>query len=94
MVSVLVVALAAFLAWFNWDMLRGPIARQASLVLARPVRIDGHLAVHPWSLTPVATVGGVRVGNPAWMKGGDLADIQVLTHIDKANLIRLSLTTA
>jgi uncharacterized protein involved in outer membrane biogenesis len=77
--SILAVALAAFLSWFKWDMLRGPIARQASLALARPVRIDGHLDVHPWSLTPVATVGGVKVGNPAWMKGGDLADIQTLT---------------
>jgi AsmA family protein len=77
--SVLVVALAAFLSWFKWDMLRGPIARQASLALGRPVRIDGDLVVHPWSLTPVATVGGIKVGNPAWMKGGDLADIRSLT---------------
>jgi hypothetical protein len=38
--SVLVVALAAFLTWFKRDMLRGPIARQASLALGRPVRIS------------------------------------------------------
>jgi uncharacterized protein involved in outer membrane biogenesis len=77
--TAVVVVIALFLSWFNWNMLRGPIARQASLELGRPVRIDGDLVVHPWSLTPSASVGGLSVGNPAWMKGGDLADIPNLT---------------
>ncbi len=78
-IGVIAVAIGLFLAWFNWNMLRAPIARQASIALARPVRIDGDLIVHPWSLTPSATVNGIRVANPDWMKGGDLADIPSLT---------------
>jgi uncharacterized protein involved in outer membrane biogenesis len=77
--SLLIVALALFLAWFNWNMLRGPIARQASAMTGRQVRIDGTLAVHPWSWTPSATVDGLKIGNPAWMGGGDMADIDRLT---------------
>jgi uncharacterized protein involved in outer membrane biogenesis len=77
--SLLIVALALFLAWFNWNRLRGPIARQASAMTGRQVRIDGNLAVHPWSWTPSATVDGLKIGNPAWMGGGDVADIDRLT---------------
>ena len=77
--SLLILALALFLAWFNWNMLRGPIARQASAMTGRQVRIDGNLAVHLWSWTPSATVDGLKIGNPAWMGGGDVADIDRLT---------------
>jgi len=77
--TVVVLATALFLAWFNWDMLRGPVARQASLMTGRNVRIDGHLAVHPWSWTPTATVSGLKIGNPAWMGGGDTADVDQFT---------------
>ncbi|HEX4198600.1 MAG TPA: AsmA family protein [Caulobacteraceae bacterium] len=76
--SLVLLAVALFLAWFNWDRLRGPIARQASAMTGRAVRIDGHLGVHLWSWTPTATVSGVKVGNPAWMGGGDVADIDRL----------------
>jgi uncharacterized protein involved in outer membrane biogenesis len=77
--SVLILALALFLAWFNWNMLRGPIAREASARTGRQVRIDGNLAVHLWSWTPSATVDGLKIGNPAWMGGGDVADVDRLT---------------
>jgi uncharacterized protein involved in outer membrane biogenesis len=77
--SVVVVAAAIFLAWFNWNMLRGPIERQASLLTGRDVRIVGDLVVRPWSLTPSVTVNGLEVGNPAWMNGGELADIKSAT---------------
>ena len=77
--SVIVLAIALFLAWFNWNMLRGPIARQASAMTGRQVRLDGNLAVHLWSSTPSATIDGLKIGNPTWMKGGDVADIDRLT---------------
>ncbi|HEY3888013.1 MAG TPA: AsmA family protein [Caulobacteraceae bacterium] len=77
--SVVILAVALFLAWFNWNMLRGPIAREASARTGRQVRIDGNLAVHLWSWTPSATVDGLKIGNPAWMGGGDVADIDRLT---------------
>ena len=60
---------------FDWDWLRGPISRYASAQTGRAVRIEGHLKVHPFSLSPWATVGGLKVGNPKWMKGGDVADL-------------------
>ena len=76
--TALILSVWLFLALFNWNMLRGPIAREASLVSGRPIRIDGDLKVHLLSWTPSATVGGLKVGNPAWMKGGDLAEIGTL----------------
>jgi uncharacterized protein involved in outer membrane biogenesis len=77
--SALILALAVFLALFDWNMLRGPIAREASAMTGRQVRLDGNLAVHPWSWTPSATVDGLKIGNPVWMGGGDVADIDRLT---------------
>jgi len=76
--TLLIVAIALFLAFFNWNLLRGPIARRASAVTGRAVRIDGDLAVHLWSWTPSATLDGLKIGNPAWMNGGDTADIDRL----------------
>ena len=77
-------ACAALLAvlfgvFFRWNMLRGPLAREASAISGRPISIDGDLSVHPWSFTPSATIRGLKVGNPAWMHGGVLADIPALT---------------
>ncbi len=77
--SLLILALVLFLNWFNWNMLRGPIAREASARTGRRVRIDGDLNVHLWSWTPTITINGLKIGNPAWMGGGDLADIDRLT---------------
>ncbi len=75
------VALLAVLfgVFFRWNMLRGPLAREASMLSGRPISIDGDLTVHPWSFTPSATIRGLKVGNPAWMRGGLLADIPALT---------------
>jgi uncharacterized protein involved in outer membrane biogenesis len=71
----ILVAIAVFLAWFDWDKLRGPIARYASAATGRAVRIEGHLKVHLFSLHPWARVGGLRIGNPAWAGKGDTAAI-------------------
>ncbi len=57
-------AIALFLAWFDWNMLRGPIARYASQQAGRDVRIDGNLHVRLLTWTPTATVEGLKVGNP------------------------------
>ena len=75
-VALLAVLFAVF---FRWNMLRGPLAREASAISGRPISIDGDLSVHPWSFTPSATIRGLKVGNPAWMHGGLLADIPALT---------------
>lgn len=73
--TVVLIGTAIFLAWFNWDRLRGPIARYASEQTGREVRIDGHLHVHLFSLNPWATVEGLKVGNPAWAGPGRTAAI-------------------
>jgi uncharacterized protein involved in outer membrane biogenesis len=75
-IGLLAVGIALFLALFDWNMLRGPIAREASRRSGRPVRIDGDLKVHLLSWTPSATVGKLTIGNPPWMHGGQLAQIQ------------------
>jgi hypothetical protein len=75
-VAVVIVAAVLFLLLFDWDWLRGPISRYASARTGREVRIEGHLRVHPWSWTPGAEVGGLRIGNPKWVGSGDLAYVK------------------
>jgi uncharacterized protein involved in outer membrane biogenesis len=75
----LVVAIVAFLYWFNWDRARGPIARFASARLYRTVSIDGHLKVHLLTWTPTVTVGGLRISQPAWAGKGDMIAINSVT---------------
>jgi len=73
--GVLLIAIAVVLIFFDWNMLRGPIARYASHRLHREVRIEGNLHVHLWSWTPRADVGGVHVANTKWAGGGDMANV-------------------
>lgn len=60
---------------FDWNWLRGPIARYASHRIGRQVRIDGNLRVHLFSLHPNATIYGLKVSNPVWAPKGDTAEI-------------------
>jgi uncharacterized protein involved in outer membrane biogenesis len=73
--AVLVLGVALFLAFFDWNAARGPIGRYASARTGRVVAIDGDLKVHLWSLTPGATVEGLRIGNPAWAGPGQTATV-------------------
>ncbi|MGZ5965979.1 MAG: AsmA family protein, partial [Caulobacteraceae bacterium] len=68
--SILSLAIIVLVAVWDWDWFRGPIARYASARTGREVQITGHLEVHPFSWTPSAAIGGLQVGNPAWMKTG------------------------
>jgi len=77
--AVIVLALVIFLWLFDWNYARGPIGRYATAKLQRTVAIDGNLRVHPWSLTPSATVDGLRIGNPAWAGPGNTAVVQRLS---------------
>lgn len=74
--AVLLLAIVIFLVLFDWNYARGPISRFASARLHRPVAIEGNLRVHPWSLTPSATVDGLRIGNPAWAGPGHTAEVK------------------
>lgn len=83
-VAVAVLAILAMLvvalSFVDWNRLRGPVARFASERSGLPVAIDGDLTVEGWTLTPRASVAGVRVANPAWMRdGGSLATVERAT---------------
>ena len=77
--GLLVLALVVFLILFRWNWLRGPLARQISAHIHRPVKITGDLDVHPWSLSPTATVNGLVIGNPPWAGAAPLASLPRLT---------------
>jgi uncharacterized protein involved in outer membrane biogenesis len=76
--ALLVVAVVAFLLWFDWNYLRGPISRFASARTGREVAIEGDLNVKLLSLEPHATVERIRIGNPAWAGPGRTAEIEKL----------------
>jgi uncharacterized protein involved in outer membrane biogenesis len=71
LIALFVLAIVIFLALFNWDWFRPPLARMLSAQLHRPVRIEGHLKVHLFSWTPSATVEGLQIGDPDWVSRSD-----------------------
>ncbi|WP_269715504.1 AsmA family protein [Caulobacter sp. NIBR2454] len=71
----LLAALIFFLFIFDWNWLRGPVSKFASAQLQREVKIEGNLRVHPWSLTPRASIEGLRVGQPKWAPQGHMAKV-------------------
>ena len=75
--AVFAIAVAVFFALFTWDWFRAPLARYLSARTGRQVVIEGHLEVHPFSWSPWATIGGLRIGNPTWIGGGktDMANL-------------------
>jgi uncharacterized protein involved in outer membrane biogenesis len=82
--AVIVVALVC-LALFDWNRLREPISKLASEKSGRPVRIEGDLDVHPFSLNPSISVSKLVIGNPKWVAQArpddakaDLATIQLI----------------
>jgi AsmA family protein len=72
--AILVLSLL-FVALFDWDAARGPVARLVGSRLHREVHIEGPLNVHVFSSTPSIEVGGLRVGNPDWLPSSDMADV-------------------
>ncbi len=53
-------------ALFDWNALRGPIAREIRAKTGRSASIDGDLKAHIWSWTPSVDVHGLHIGNPDW----------------------------
>ncbi len=72
--AVLVIAVALFAALFDWNLLRGPIGRQASLMSGRTVRLNGNLKVHLFSFTPEAVADDLEIGGSNGIPG-DLARV-------------------
>jgi len=62
----LLVVLLLFMALFDWNSLRAPLAREISRKTGLDATITGDLIVHPWSWNPSMTINGLRLVNPAW----------------------------
>lgn len=77
-IAVFVGAFVLFLAFFDWNYLRGPISRFASMKTGREIAILGDLDVDALSLTPSATVRKIRIGNPAWAGKAPMAEVEKL----------------
>jgi AsmA family protein len=77
-VGAIIVAILLFLAFFDWNYLRRPVAGFVANRIGRPVAIDGNLRVKLLSWTPSATVEGLRVANPPG-RAGDMTNIKKLT---------------
>jgi len=66
--------LVLVLAFFDWNWLRGPISRQLSARLQRPVSIASLHGGLFWR--PHVQVSGFAIGNPAWAGGGQMVSIE------------------
>jgi AsmA family protein len=73
-IGILVVLLVLVLAFFDWNWLRGPISRQISAGIQRPVSIAALHGRFFWR--PHVQVSGFAIGNPAWAGGGQMVSIE------------------
>jgi uncharacterized protein involved in outer membrane biogenesis len=80
LLTVLIALIVLILAFMDWNLLRGPLASFASGVAGRRVEITGDLEVHLLTAEPRVSIGGLKVGQPAWVGPGapDMADIDHL----------------
>jgi uncharacterized protein involved in outer membrane biogenesis len=60
------VAIIIVAALFDWNLLRGPLARAITRQTGRPATIDGDIRVHLWSFHPSVKIGGLKIDNPPW----------------------------
>lgn len=76
-IGTLIVAVVLSAALFDWNWLRGPIARAISARIHRPVSIA---ALHGtlFSARPGVQVSGLEIGNPAWAGGGQMVSVDRL----------------
>src|SRR5215212_769892 len=72
--SVFVALIAAGVYLFEWNMLRGPIAKRVATATGRTFAINGDLHVL-LSRTPRITVDGLVLGNAPWAKEPTMAEI-------------------
>src|SRR5688572_21603510 len=76
--GVIVVATVAFLAWFDWNALRAPIARLIANRIERPVGLQ-HLDVKLLAVHPRIEIEGFVIGNPRWAGEDPMIDIGRMT---------------
>ena len=72
---VLAVLVALFIAFFDWNWLREPIARRVSSFTGRSFAINGDLKVH-LSLRPRIVAHDVVLGNATWSSEPVMAEVK------------------
>ena len=72
---LVVAAIVIFLLLFDWNWLRGPIGRWASVKYDREVALQGDLDVRLFSWTPSVIVNDLKFGGPAWSRDTDTANV-------------------
>lgn len=72
---VLAVLVALFIAFFDWNLLREPIARRVTSATGRSFAINGDLKVH-LSLQPRIVANDVVLGNAAWSSEPVMAEVK------------------
>jgi uncharacterized protein involved in outer membrane biogenesis len=62
----LIVGIIIASALFDWNLLRGPLARTVTRQTGRTTTINGDIRVHLWSFHPSVQIGGLQIDNPGW----------------------------
>jgi AsmA family protein len=75
--GALVLLIALFLIFFDWNYFKPMLARFISEKTGRPTVIEGNLKAHVWSWNPSAEVDGLTLKNPSW------AQHDVMFHADR-----------
>ena len=81
---LLIIAVVVFLMLFDWNWLRGPIGRWASVRYDRQIELNGDLDVTLFSWTPSVQARDIRVGGPTWARERDtlkVADLQASVRL-------------
>lgn len=73
-ITLFIAAIAAVVYAFDWNMLRGPIARRVEHATGRSFAVNGDLHVK-LSLTPRITADGLVLGNAPWARDRTMAEV-------------------
>jgi hypothetical protein len=86
--GLLMVGMVVLVLVFDWNWVKGYVARKASAALGRTVEIEGDLNVKlSWS--PLVQIDQVRLANAAWSPEPSMLTVQRLTfRLDLRQLLR------
>jgi uncharacterized protein involved in outer membrane biogenesis len=79
--AALIVTVAVLAAAVDAGYFRGPLIRILAAHMGRPIRIDGPIEAHIFSLNPRVIAQRVTIGNPSWMPAGLTAEIGKLSLV-------------
>ncbi len=65
----------AFLLFFNWNWVKGPISRSVSAALDREFRIDGDLGIR-WGFSPTVYAEDGHLANASWSRDPEMASFE------------------